>query len=465
MTGGAILSADETRAAEQALFATGMPEYDLMERAGTAAADIILPIVMGREVLVLCGPGNNGGDGFVIARLLQNAGISVRVSAFAESTTSSSRQARAMWTGSVESLDKAASASVLIDALFGTGLTRGLEALVAHTLARLVADAKTAFAIDLPSGLDADSGTCLSPVPRFDLCIALGALKPSHVLYPGLSCFSALKCVDIGLDCSGVKAHMLPAPQFAVPGFDAHKYTRGYVGVVGGEMAGAGALAASAAARSGAGYIVYMQGAGIPALPHAVVTRPANAIDVLQEQLTDLRPSAVLVGSGLGRDDMARRRFDAALQAGHSLIIDGDGLYLMQNADFERLPFQTILTPHSGEFTRLFGALPGSKIDQARAAAKWCGAVVMYKGSDTVIAAPDGRVCVSNTGSPWLSTAGTGDVLAGLCVGRLAVTSDAFTAACEAVWLHAEASNRAGPAFIADDLLQYIAPSINSALT
>lgn len=458
-SGAAILTAAEMRAAEQAVFDSGIAPYDLMERAGAAAADIIWRAGGLRDALVLCGPGNNGGDGFVTARLLRERGVSVRVAAVSESRTESSRRARELWSGPVEALADAAPATQLVDALFGIGLSRGLEPDLVGRLCELAGAADRSYAIDVPSGVDTDGGTALSEVPQFDICIALGALKPAHILQPASGFFSHLMCVDIGLSADKAKAHLLAPPQIARPPVNAHKYRRGLVAVVAGEMAGAGILSASAAARSGAGYVRYLAPSPTDRLPDAVV-RDAREVG---KALDDRRIAAVLVGPGLGRSDEAKARLQTAVTAGHSLVVDADGLMLLEGPG--SLPSGAIVTPHEGEFVSLFGEIPGSKIDRARAAAALVRGVVVYKGPDTVIADADGRVAVAQTGSSWLSTAGTGDVLAGLCAARLAVTGDPFRAACEAVWLHGDAARRAGAAFIADDLIAHIPAAIAARLS
>ncbi|SCW48189.1 yjeF C-terminal region, hydroxyethylthiazole kinase-related/yjeF N-terminal region [Sphingobium faniae] len=457
--GDPVLTAARMRAAEQAVIASGVPEYALMERAGAAAAEIIWRAGGSRDTLVLCGPGNNGGDGFVIARILRAKGVPVRVAALGESRTTSSLQARAAWAGPVESLIGAQPATQLVDALFGTGLTRGLDERVAGELHRLVALASHSHAIDLPSGVETDSGALLSPVPRFDTGIALGALKPAHLLHPAADRMARLLCADIGIAATSDICRLAP-PSLHPPATDAHKYSRGLVAVMGGAMAGASLLASHAAARSGAGMVRRIAAdTGIAGLD-AIVTSPAKTAAAVEQALHDGRLAAVLAGPGLGRDEDARERLNIVLKSGHPLVLDADALNILAEAGVDHLPAGAVLTPHEAEFARLFGDLPGSKIDRALDAARRSRCVVIHKGPDTVIAAPDGRVAVASHGSSWLSTAGTGDVLAGLVAGRLAVTRDGYQAACEAVWLHGEAARRAGVAFVADDLIERLPGAI-----
>ncbi|WP_375197641.1 NAD(P)H-hydrate dehydratase [Sphingobium sp.] len=459
-----ILTGAEMRAAEQAVFASGVSEYELMERAGAAAAEIIWRAGGKRDLLILCGPGNNGGDGFVIARMLRARGVPVRVAASGESRTPSSLKARAAWAGGIEDVMNAAPASQIVDALFGTGLSRGLDGKLAERLCSLTGSAGFSYALDLPSGVATDSGALLSSIPSFGVCIALGSLKPAHVLQPAAAQWQRLICADIGIDGAMSTVHRLEPPHLAEPGPSAHKYRRGLVAVVGGEMAGASMLASHAAARSGAGMVRRLaQDVAIGGMD-AIVTQQATTGTDVAKALSDPRIGAVLAGPGLGRNHHALDRLEAAIAHPHPLVLDADALILLADRGPAAIPPAAIITPHEGEFVRLFGDLPGSKIDQALAAARQTKAILVYKGNDSVIAAPDGRVAVSSGSSSWLSTAGTGDILAGLVAGRLAATGDGFRAACEALWLHGEAARRAGAAFVADDLLARLPAAIASRL-
>ena len=450
-----ILTTAQMRTAEQSMFDAGTDPYALMRRAGEAAADIIWRAGHRRETLVLCGPGNNGGDGFVIARALEARGVPVRVAALGESKTDSSMKARADWVGPVDDIMTVQPAAQLVDALFGIGLTRGLDPALAERLGELVAAGGHSYAIDVPSGVDSDGAIALSPVPRFTHCISLGAWKPAHVLLPARSFARHNVLVDIGIVAPEGGARALARPHFEAPAEDAHKYRRGLVAVVAGAMPGAAALCAEAAARGGAGYVRLLGGGAVGALSHAIVRGEEGDFS---------KAKAVLVGPGLGRETAAWDRLKGAMKAGLPVVADADALWLLAEKGFGDLPSPAIITPHGGEFAHLFGDQPGNKIDCTLSAAARIGSVVVHKGPDTVIAAPDGRVVVAPPASTWLSTAGTGDVLAGLCAARLAVTGDAFTAACEAVWLHSEAARRTGAAFIADDLVAHIPAALGSTL-
>lgn len=454
-TGGLpIVTAAEMRAAEDQSIATGATIDTLMTRAGEAVAEQVRRLAAGAEVLVLCGPGNNGGDGYVAAAALKRAGNPVRVAAFGEPRSAAAVAARTGWSGPVEPLSEATGAPVILDAIFGIGQRRALGDAIAAPLGRLIGESRMAIAIDLPSGLSSDEAICLATLPPIDLTLALGALKPAHVLHPAAQRCGAIRVLDIGVavDASVRVASM---PRLRVPATDAHKFSRGMVAVVAGKMAGAGALAATAAGRGGAGYVLLL-GSATDRLPHAIVRRRFTA-----HALGDERIGAVVIGPGLGRDDAAKERLDAALSCRHPLVVDGDALHLLDGRQSEAT---MVITPHAGEFSAMFGDIEGNKIAKARQAAHRSGAVVVFKGADTVIAAPDGRVAVHADSPSWLASAGTGDVLAGLIGARLAAGGDPFAAAEAGVWLHAEAARLAGPALIADDLAAHLPVAIERCL-
>ena len=442
--GQPILTADRMRAAEATAMQGAETVDTLMARAGAAIAVAVARIAAGRPVLVLCGPGNNGGDGYVAATRLSAAGVAVRVAVGAPPGSDACRRAAADWHGAVEPIATALPAPVLVDALFGTGLSRPLEPAVAARLRWLAGEARLTVAVDLPSGVATDDGAVLSVPPVFDLVLALGAVKPAHVLQPAARYARSVRLLDIGVAVDS-DMEVLGRPWLPSPGPDAQKYTRGMVAVIAGRMAGAAELASVAAMRAGAGYVLLLGDTAGP--PHALVRKPLDAPSV-----GDRRIGALLVGPGLGRDDAARERLDLAFASGQRLVIDGDALHLVDPATIAARAAGAILTPHGGEFDAMFGQQDASKIVRARDAARQSGAVVVFKGADTVVAAPDGRVRVAADASDWLSTAGTGDVLAGAIAAMLAATRDAFAAAGAGVWLHGEAARRAGPAFIADDL-------------
>lgn len=433
------------RAAEVAAIANGVSVDTLMARAGAGVAAWAARLRGGHDVLVLAGPGNNGGDGYVAACLLARAGVAVRIAALGEPMTEAARRARGAWAGPVEQLAGVEPAPVLIDAAFGTGLSRALDETTAVILCRLAEAARMTIAVDLPSGIDADRAAPLGRVPRADVTLALGAIKPAHLLEPAAGLCGTVRLVDIGVAVPDT-ARVTQPPGLGAPGAGAHKYSRGMVAVVGGAMPGAGALAAEAALRGGAGYALLLGGAGGPA---ALVHRPYD-----RALLVDARLGAIVIGPGLGRDAGARARVADALAAPAPLVIDGDALHLVTPQVLRARAAPTVLTPHGGEFVALFGEGEGNKIDRAVAAAARSGAILVFKGADTVIAAPDGRVRVHRSPCGWLASAGTGDVLAGAIAAQLAGGLEPVDAAEAGVWLHGDAARRLGGAFIADDLVR-----------
>ncbi|GLR48443.1 bifunctional ADP-dependent NAD(P)H-hydrate dehydratase/NAD(P)H-hydrate epimerase [Sphingomonas astaxanthinifaciens] len=413
----------------------------LMEQAGQSLAEAASRFAGSMPALVLCGPGNNGGDGYEAARFLVERGVAVRVAALAEPATDLARAAHNRWTGPIEAFDTAAPAPLLVDCLFGTGLKRGLEDAVSQRLCALAGEANLVVAADLPSGVEADSGAILSPVPAADLTVAFGALKPAHRLMPAMARTGRLVLADIGIAAS-TDWFELAEPVLPPIAADAHKYSRGLVHALAGTMPGAIALAASAAARSGAGYVRVSTGAPIAGLPLSIV-QTGDA------KLSDPRIGCILVGPGLGE---LPHFLTLALTSRAPKVIDADAIALV--GDPERLRGQdAILTPHAGEFAKLFGDLPGTKAEQALAAAAHSGAVIVFKGPDTLVAAPDGRLGFAPPAPAWLASAGTGDVLSGIIAALRARGMPAFEAACAGVWRHGRAAERAGPSMIADDLV------------
>ncbi len=512
LEGTCVLTAAQMRAAEEA---SGDSVSALMDRAGTAIAAAVRRLAGDNEILIVCGPGNNGGDGYVAARVLAEGGAKVRVAALADPKTDAAKAARAGWSGPVEPFADAAPAHILVDALFGTGLTRPLDTPsrspakagaqlgnaidnpqgspnwapasageqpetgdspshrppaeagaqlesssatvrhpwtpasagdrpIAEQLHKLAAAAHLTIAIDLPSGIATDDGRALSTPPVFDVTLALAAAKPSHLIQPAARYCGEIRVLDIGIPVTS-DTHVLAPPQLPTPGPDSHKYTRGMVAIVAGTMPGAAELAALAAMHAGAGYVTLLGDTNGP--PHALVRAPVS-----DHALANDRIGALVIGPGLGRSDDAEALLAAALATSHPLVIDGDALRLLTPDRIAALGRPTILTPHAGEFDAMFGKSDADKITGARAAARAANAIVVFKGADTVIAAPDGRVRIAPAASDWLSTAGTGDVLAGAIGAMLAAGLAPFDAAAAGVWLHADAARRLGPAFIADDL-------------
>jgi hydroxyethylthiazole kinase-like uncharacterized protein yjeF len=285
-------------------------------------------------------------------------------------------------------------------------------------------------------------------VPDYDLTVTFATLKPSHLLQPCARHLGRVVIADIGIEAES-RLHLIGPPRLPAPTADAHKYNRGYVGILAGEMPGAAALAASAALRAGAGY-VRLIGANAALVPAAVVQGGGGV-----EALEDSRIAALVVGPGLGRGEAATALLEQALAKPTGLILDADALVLLAGRLnlLEAASTLPILTPHSGEFERMFGSIEGSKVEAARRAAAKARAIVVYKGSDTVVAAPDGRAAIGPAAPSWLATAGTGDVLSGIVGAMRARGLEPFEAACAGVWLHGRAAEVAGPALIADDLV------------
>lgn len=461
-----VLTVAQMRAAEEDLIAAGTSVDALMQVAGRGAAEWVRRIAGGGSVTVLCGPGNNGGDGWVIAEYLREHGNAVQVVQAREPATDAARKAKALYRGTIVAVDSVTAGDVFVDCLFGSGLTRALPEDLFAILCGLAELHRHRIAIDVPSGIDSDSGAALNPgLPEWTLTVALGAWKHAHFAMPACATMGAIRLVDIGVAAVSGAARVLERPRLHPPAPDAHKYRRGMLGIVGGEMPGAALMAATAALRAGAGYVkLAAQPAPAGAPPELVVTSDSAAL------LADARTSALLVGPGLGRSDGASRLLSAALHAGRPVVVDADALVLLRPAMLSGAP--CVLTPHEGEMAALERAfaLPGAGMrrDRALALAEVSGTVVVLKGPDTVIAAPGGEVVASPRASSWLSVAGTGDVLAGTIASRLAThcqdLGQALRAAEEGLWLHGEAARLCGPAFTAGELAHAVQSAFKECL-
>jgi hydroxyethylthiazole kinase-like uncharacterized protein yjeF len=439
-----ILTAQAMRSADAVAIASGTAETVLMERAGAALAEAVQLYIGPRPTLIVCGPGNNGGDGYVAARHLKGMGYPVRVAATAEPSQEAARWARQVWDGPVEAFREAEPAQILIDSLFGTGLSRGLESDVSQQLMRLVDQAIVTIACDLPSGVASDDGALLSPVGDYSLTVTFGALKPSHRLMPAMGKMGRVVLADIGIDPRG-DWFEIGKPGLPLLNPLGHKYDRGLVHCLAGQMPGAIALSAKAAARAGAGYVRVSTSREIDGLPSAIVQTGGA-------DLADPRIGCVLVGPGLGDVPQV---LTLALTSKAPKVIDADGIGLL--GEPERLHgHDAILTPHEGEFAKLFGQLQGSKVERALEAARRARSVVVLKGPDTLVASPDGRMGFAPPAPAWLASAGTGDVLAGIIAAMRARGLSSFEAACAGTWLHGRAAEAAGKSMIADDLAEAI---------
>ncbi len=474
MTGHELLSVEEMYRADAAAIAGGVPGLELMEAAGGAIVRETRTRWQTRPVTILCGPGNNGGDGFVAARLLSKAGWPVCVGLLGspEKLKDDAAVNAARWTGGISPLgpELLDGDPLVIDALFGAGLGRPLAGMAGDLIETVNARNLDCVGVDIPSGVHGDSGAVLGTAPRCRVTVTFFRPKPGHMLLPGRDRCGEVVVADIGIPES-VLEDIAPATApnhpslwlglFPWPDSSSHKYTRGHAVVVGGaRMTGAARLAAAGARRAGAGLLtiaappeaatVYRSGE-----PGVLVhdTGDTGAFDLL---LRDRRRNAVLVGPGCGVEEITRERSLAALQAGKAVVLDADALTVFANAPetlFAAIgDAPCVLTPHEGEFARLFPDLIGDCLTRARAAAAASGAVVLLKGPDTVVAAPNGRAAITGNAPAWLATGGTGDVLAGLVLGLLAQGMPAFEAVCMAAWMHGEAAKDIGPGLIAEDL-------------
>ncbi len=453
-------------AADQAAISAGTPGLTLMERAGAAVADAMAQRFDPQPVIVLCGPGNNGGDGYVVARLLKLGGWPVQVQALSEPATPDAQAAAADWDGAVNPLGGPLGEALIIDALFGAGLSRPLEGLAAQIAAQLAGRPDRVVAVDVPSGVSGDTALPLGPALIAGLTVTFHARKPAHVLEPGRGHCGEVVVADIGLgDTSARTVENGPdlwAAMFPWPSATSHKHERGRLIVVSGDAwnSGAARLAARAGLRIGAGLVTLYAGqdalAANAAHLEAVMLKPFDT-DLELEQAANQADAAV-IGPAAGVTETTLLNVLALARTGAALVIDADAITVFRDDPeelFSVLDRDDVLTPHPGEFERLFpGVLKASpeRITAARRAAAKAGAVVLLKGPDTVIAAPDGRVAVNINGSAWLATAGSGDVLAGYIGGLVSQGMESFEAACAAAWIHAETAELHGPGLISEDL-------------
>ncbi|MEP5938873.1 MAG: NAD(P)H-hydrate dehydratase [Erythrobacter sp.] len=447
-----VLTIAQMRDAEQRLIDRGTSVDELMTIAGEGAGQWVWRVAAGRPVTVLCGPGNNGGDGYVIAEFLHKRGLQVQVVAPIDPKTDAAKNARANYQGSVLSSGKDANGEVLVDCLFGSGLSRALTAEMAVMLLDLAERHAYRIAIDVPSGIDSDSGQMLNErLPQYDLTLALGAWKFAHWRLPARGLVGEKRLVPIGIEPVPGAAQLIEQPTMSPPAVDAHKYRRGLCAIVGGEMPGAAMLASKTAMRAGAGYVKLLSDrADLGVVPASLVVGSGK----LEDELADSRIDAILVGPGLGRTDTARSRLRAALQTGKPCLLDADALMLLE-PDMLGRAGPLLATPHDGELEALcrnFSVIAPNRQAKAQSLAKASGMTIVAKGPDTIITSPQGALALGQPVSSWLSVAGTGDVLAGMAASRMATGAEPFVAACEAVWLHGEAARLCDAPFTADDL-------------
>lgn len=470
----ALLSVAEMAEADRRAVEGGVPSLGLMEAAGAAVARLVERLYPRGPVLVLCGPGNNGGDGFVAARHLRHHGRKVKLVLLGiRSALRGDAAVMAMrWDGEILAPTQArpAEAAVIIDALFGAGLSKTLSGEATVLVDAVNTSGRPVIAVDLPSGVHGDDGQPRGAAIEAAHTVTFFRLKPGHLLLPGRGMCGDVHVADIGIPDAVLTAiqpqqwkndptlwrHLLPELRI-----DGHKYDRGHVLVRGGLMSGAARLAGHAALRIGAGLVTLAQPHAAllqSGLPDALIRIRCNGIPDWRSAIADPRRNALLLGPGNGASDATRAMVLDALATKRAVVLDADAVAAFA-ADpgqlFAAISGPTILTPHEGEFARLFPEIAqrdGGKMARARQAAGRSGAVVILKGADTIIAAPDGRAAINANAPPDLATAGSGDVLAGFCAGLLAQGMPAFEAACAAVWMHGAAAAAAGPGLIADDL-------------
>jgi ADP-dependent NAD(P)H-hydrate dehydratase / NAD(P)H-hydrate epimerase len=464
-----ILSVAGIAAADRAAIEAGTPGRDLMERAGAAVAQAIAARWSPRPVTVLCGPGANGGDGYVTARRLAELGWQVTCAPVAatESLRGDAALAAADWQGRTitDPLWALEGAEVVVDALFGAGLSKPLSSEVRGLLEEAERRAPI-VAVDLPSGLPGDGAEPLGYAPRCDLTVTFHRKKPAHVLVPSRGFCGEVLVADIGLappQGGGLYENLPPLwlDRFPWPKEGGHKHSRGRLGVVAGKIfdTGAARLAARAGLRLAGTVRLYAsaEAAAIIATHlEAAMLKTFETSEEIGRHARDM--DAMIIGPAAGLNEQTVDNLRALAETDSALIVDADAITMFKErpeALFDLLDEHDVLTPHTGEFERLFPGLlktSSTRIAAAREAARGAGAVVVLKGPDTVIAAPDGRAAVNTASSPWLATAGSGDVLAGLIGGLLAAHMPAWQAACAGVWIHGAAAQAFGPGLTAEDL-------------
>lgn len=474
--GRPILTPQEMLAAEQAVFNTGTDSFTLMQRAGEAVAEFVHAHWPDGRIQVLCGPGGNGGDGFIAAAKLAKFWRNVEVfcTHSVSELTGDTAKAAAEWTGPVHKLEDAlnAEAELVVDALYGAGLKRPLEGAAAMLALR----GGRVISVDVPSGIDGYTARPLGPAFQAEATITFAALRPAHVLLPGSAFSGAVMVADIGVPVQTALAENSPAlwhGQMPQPGYGVHKFQRGHLKVVSGGPwnTGAARLTAKAGLRAGAGLVTVLSppdAAGVHAAHlTAIMLAPFLTPDDLAAHAAN--STAMVIGPAAGINDATRANVEALLKGPARIVLDADALTVFgQDPEtlFKQLRPTDILTPHEGEFSRLFGDLlsnSDNKVQATRAAAAKAGCVILLKGADTVIAKPDGNAVVNTHATRWLATAGSGDALAGIIAGFMAQGVDTFEAAAIGCWLHGEAGRRVGAGLIAEDIEMQL-PMILSAL-
>jgi len=482
-----VLTNAEMQRADQLSIAAGTPGFKLMLSAGQAVAEAANALVEEGPILIVAGPGNNGGDGFVAAAELAAQGREVSVILMCERDQLQGDAASAArgWKHPVLPFNPQAIGrpALIIDALFGAGLSRPVDGEAREMIEAINANGAPVLAVDLPSGISGSTGAVMGVAINAAETVTFFRRKPAHLLLPGRMHCGRVRVADIGIDAR-VLGEIQPqtfenVPQawqnsFPVPVIDGHKYARGHAVVVSGDIASTGAarLAARGALRAGAGLVTLASprdalAVNAAALTAVMVRSVDNPVE-FADMLNDKRLNACVIGPGAGVAPRTRDLVHTALSLRRHLVLDADALTSFAGTPerlFESIKAsadqQVVLTPHEGEFPRLFSDISNkhpnrSKLERVRAAAERAGAVVLLKGADTVVASPDGRASIAANAPPWLATAGAGDVLAGMIAGFLAQGVPAYEATCIGVWMHGEGAREAGPGLIAEDLTEVL---------
>ena len=482
-----VLTTAEMSKADAAAIASGIAGIQLMKAAGTSVAHEVIEEFKPCPVLILCGPGNNGGDGFITAQYLKKKGWPVRIACMVKRNALKGDSALAAknWDGEIETLNSSLSVhqtGLVIDAIFGTGFARTLAIELVILFEKIRSRKIPVVAVDVPTGLNATTGTAEPDTLKASLTVTFCRKKTGHLLLPGKLHCGKIIIADIGITDTIVTAlnttclenhPTLWLKNFPLPNDESHKYTRGHAVIYGGEKrTGAACLAAAAAQKIGAGLVTITS--PIKTIPIYSTFRASIMVDECKDIkdiktiLRDERKNAILIGPGAGVDKKLRQIVETALSFNKSGVLDADvfSVYKNNHKDlFSKLSPKYVLTPHEKEFERIFGIIKGNKLERALKAAKISNAIVLLKGSDTIIAAPDGASVINTNAPPVLATAGSGDVLSGLITGLITQGMPPFMATCAAVWLHGKTAQTYGIGLTAEDIISTLPQVLKDIFT